>query len=195
MSFEVLFLEELHTRGFGSQHYLRAFKKRPHVSKSKIDAFDNVKYLDVGKLESEIGYNKLKRRYMACTNLTYDIFLSIYDFNSSSCMAARFAYFTDAIRAQLRKYVGSIKRPNFELRLFGMQDGQDHMQLYSISDFISSTKLQATEIDLFGKEVRNIAIDLHTGMSYNILMLDRLYRPGELLNSTTIEQYEKSIMG
>ncbi len=36
-------------------------------------------------------------------------------------------------------------------------------------------------LGLFGNEIRHIALDTKTGLSYNVLLLDRIYRPGELV--------------
>ena len=193
MTFEELLLDEMHGRDFGAQRYVRTFKKRPHVSKSKIDMYSNARYLEPGEFYSEAGYDELKTRYIASVSMTYDMMLSIYDVNSRSAAAARFTDFSANMERQLRVFVRSMKRPNFEVRVFGLQDGQERGQLHRAVDFILGRKLQVYEADLFGKELRHVALDLHTGMSYNVLMMDRLYKPGELANGMTMEQFQKSL--
>ena len=49
------------------------------------------------------------------------------------------------------------------------------------------------EADLFGSDRRNIAIDLKTGTSFNMLTENRLYKPGELANTTTEEQFAREL--
>ena len=42
--------------------------------------------------------------------------------------------------------------------------------------------------------MRHVAVDLKTGASYNILMEDRNYRPGELINQMTPDDYARTLM-
>ncbi len=192
MSFENIFLAELRGNGFGSAEYTRTFKKRPHISKSKIDAYSNCGYLGSGAFFSANGYKQTDQRYIAATQLTYDMIISLYDVNSGSVAVARFAEFSTPLRTQLERFSASIKRPNFEFRIIGMQDGQSLEPLYGISEMITQCKLHLFEADLFGKQTRHIAIDRHSGMSYSILLNDRVYKPGELANTMTLEQFQRS---
>ncbi len=195
MSFENALFEEMHGSGFGAGEYLRSFKARPHISKSKIDKYSNCTYLKVGDFFSIGRYKQTDRRYAAATQLSYDMLMSVYDVNTRSMAAARFLYFTDDLRVRFERFVKSVKRANFEARIIGMQDGQNRDSVYTVSEFIEKSRLPLFEIDLFGKQLRHIAIDISSGMSYNVLLLDRIYRPGELSNSTTIEQFERSLSG
>jgi hypothetical protein len=58
-----------------------------------------------------------------------------------------------------------------------------------------SKKMKLVEVDIFGTNTRHIAIDAKLGTSYNILMEDRLYRAGELVNNLTMENFEKVMKG
>ncbi len=194
LTFEGILKDDLYSREFGTARYTRAFKKRPHVSRSKIDSFSNSIYLNVPQSYSIMDFDSIKLRYIACVSLVYDIMMSIYDVNSRSLIAARFLDLTPQIENQFSKFIKSLKRPNLELRVIGLQDGQEHDTLRKLVNFIKKEKLQLYEIDLFGKEIRNIAIDAYTGMSFNILLEDRVYKPGELTNSMTREQFEKNIV-
>ncbi|MCL4404741.1 hypothetical protein M1583_02000, partial [Candidatus Marsarchaeota archaeon] len=49
------------------------------------------------------------------------------------------------------------------------------------------------EADLFGNEVRHIAFDAKQGMSFNVLVNNMNYKPGELVNKMTIDQFERSL--
>ncbi len=193
MTFENLFLAELRGRGFGADVYTRAFKKRPHISKSKLNAYSNCTYMRVNNLITRENYKDTDQRYIAATSLAYDLLMSIYDVNTRSITVARFMDFTKEISTMLDRFIKSQKRPNFELRVIGMQNGQATNPLYGISEFMARNKLRLFEADLFGKELRHIAIDIYSGMSYNILLLDRIYKPGELANSMTMEQFERSL--
>ncbi len=48
MSFEGILRERSAERGFGSAACVLSSKKRPHISRSKIEETGNVQYLDVG---------------------------------------------------------------------------------------------------------------------------------------------------
>ncbi len=195
MTFESIFFSELHTSGFGSQPYLKTFKKRPHVSKSKIDAYSNCVYLKVGDFFSKAGYSDTDSRYISATSMTYDIFMSIYDVNTQSVAAARFLELTSDLNTKFGKFIKSLRRPNLEVRLIGMQDAESALPLYGVADMIAQNRLSVYEIDLFGKNIRHIAFDISSGMSYNVLMEDKIYKPGELASKMTYEQFEKSLRG
>ena len=74
-----------------------------------------------------------------------------------------------------------------------MQKNQDfYFVINQVMDFIVENKIRLVEIDLFGENTRHIAIDTKLGTSFNVLMEDRLYRPGELVNSMTVENFERT---
>jgi hypothetical protein len=195
LTFEEQLLKDVIGEGFGSQEYLRAFKKRPHVSRSKIDSYSNCTYLKQGDFFSRMNYNQMDSRYFGASSLVYDVLLSIYDVNSRSMAVARFMELNYETAAKFAGFIKSIKRPNFEVRIIGMQDNQAIAPLYRLTDMIAKNKLALFEADLFGKQVRHIAMDISSGMDFNVLLDDRIYKPGELINNMTMEQFEKGSRG
>lgn len=127
-------------------------------------------------------------RYILAKNLTYELLVSLYDVNTRRCVAMRLAEpmqqkGLDAAIAPLKK----LPRRNIEMRAIGMQDG--HAEQASVLDVIrKSLGCSLIEADMFGTDIRHIAIDLKTGTSYNLLLLNRIYRPGELKNQQAAGQ-------
>jgi len=193
LTFENLFFKDLHANDFAKQQYVRAFKKRPHLSKIKLDSYSNCTYLKAGEVFESKAYNELERRYVSALSLTYDLFVSIYDVNTRSTAAARFVNFDRTVQHYFEGFVKSLRRPALEVRVMGMQDNQQVSTLYGLADMIAQHRLEVFEVDLFGKNTRHIAIDMATGMSFNVLVEDRIYKPGELENKMTMEQFEKGL--
>jgi hypothetical protein len=193
LTFESLLIENLTERDFNSKAYLRSFKARPHISKEKVDSADGHAYLSSGQWWSQMNYDGMNKRYVCAASLTYEIFISIYDVNSRSAFAARSIDFSKSLAAGMDKFIKKIKRPNLEARIIGLQNKSGIGPLLGISSWLSKRSVPICEIDLFGTSVRHVAIDLHTGMSFNILMEDRLYKPGELENKITMEQFERDL--
>ena len=54
-------------------------------------------------------------------------------------------------------------------------------------------KNSLVEVDLFGNEVRHVAIDLKTGLSYNVLIKNIIYKPGELINNLSFDDFSKNV--
>ena len=63
--------------------------------------------------------------------------------------------------------------------------------MYSLPLFQRRVNGHFMEVDLFGTDTRHIALDLKTGVSYNLLLLNRLYRAGELACQVNKEAYDK----
>ncbi|MCL5117499.1 MAG: hypothetical protein M1124_01560 [Candidatus Marsarchaeota archaeon] len=188
MSFERIFKENL--KKLGNSRYLEAYEDRPHISKQKLDKFDEVKYLaNKDSLISEYA-TVLSERYIAAINITDELVISVYDINSKKIFAQRSAFSEqdkDKLE-ELEEYLNKNKGKSIEVRLFGLQNGADLNNLERILDIILKYKAPIFEIDLFGNEIRHISIDMKIGGSFNILMENRLYRPGELINSSNTAQ-------
>ncbi len=194
MSFEDVLSAKISDKSVAQKQLILAFKERPHVSKSKIDANEDSKYLNVGESASTV-YGETSQRYISAQNLTYDLIFSIYDVNSSALFCAR-AYKTMLpLKPKIASFLKSLHGPHLEARLIGLQNNQDIEILGEIMNMQKKYKIPLFEVDLFGNATRNIALDSKVGMSFDILLGDRLYRPGELLNKTTLEQFERTIKG
>ena len=150
------------------------FKDRPHISKSKMDENGSCEYLEKeGVLQ--IRYDeKIGKRYIAAPNLTNDLLVSVYNINSAELFVARISNFDAA------KEIEKIKGGNLEARMIGLQNNQNYEIVKSLIKLFERKNIPIMEADLFGNQIRHVAIDAHQGMSLNILLLDRIYRPGEL---------------
>ncbi|MCL4381039.1 hypothetical protein M1141_02060 [Candidatus Marsarchaeota archaeon] len=185
MSFEKIFKENL--KKVGSVRYLETYEDRPHISKQKLDKFKEVKYLANGESMVFEYAALLSERYVAATNITGELLISVYDINSKRMLAQRFApaeHAEDRLE-ELELYLNENRNNSIEVRFFGLQNGADLGSMERILNIILKYGAPIFEIDLFGNETRHIAIDMRIGGSFNILMEDRLYRPGELINNAS----------
>ena len=197
MGFEGTFGKDIAAVDFGTGRYLRHSKERTHLSKAVLDTYSNVEYLEVGKFHRGVYRNAADVRYLAATGMSYDLLISIYDVNTQSMFACRLFGFEESAREQIIGHINPKKRPrirpNFEVRIIGLQSKQSVNYLNQIADLVSATGVKLVEADLFGGETRHIALDLKLGVSQDVLLEDRLYRPGELINKTTLEQFERAL--
>ncbi len=128
-------------------------------------------------------------RYVTVKDLTYDLLLTVYDVNTRSTMAAR-------ITRELGKNdwerllspVKKVRHPNFEMRIIGLQNNFV-APLSGLDMFYKVLGGMLMEVDLFGNNVRHIAFDTKTGMPYDLLLENRLYRPGELVCKISREDF------
>jgi hypothetical protein len=196
MSLEKALDDEMKKPGFGTANCHLSFKERPHISKSKVDMADGATYINIGE-SFRARYSAISAKYIASVNMTYDLLLSVYDVDTKDLFAMRvLKHATDTFKA-LEKYTSGISRnkyKRFEARLIGMQNKQDYSILMPIFKILGRYKVPVVEVDLFGDQIRHIALETFLGVSFNVLLLDRIYRPGELNNQMTHEQLEAQLM-
>ena len=193
MTFEKLFKTDLLGKDFGKDRYLRCYRERANISKSKIDAYSNVRYLERNDHHS-IKYDALSTRYSSALVLNYDLFISFYNVDTRESLACRTFMLDLSMKSVVEKYLQSMKlkrQDNIEARIIGMQAGQEFNFLYDLAELINSKGIKLAEVDLFGTELRHIAFDAKLGTTCNVLVEDRLYRAGELRNTMTMEQFER----
>jgi len=193
VSFEKILKDRLSNERVNMDRLILDFKERANVSKAKIDAYSNAKYLNIGEFYASRYDNELATRYAAAAPLIYDMIFTIYDVNTRNMALSRFFAMDLKIKASFGKFIDSLakQKPNLEARIIGMQNDQRMDNLREVLEFINARKLPLVEVDLFGTERRNIAIDNKLGMSFNILLENRVYRAGELANTVTMEQFER----
>jgi hypothetical protein len=187
--------DRLARRGFGKSRYLMAGKERPHISRSKLLANDSTEFLKLGE-QRLVPYGGWEgQRYVAAEGLTYDFLMTFYDVNSPRAFAARLFDAREVDRT-IRKGLKAVEsaRPNVEARIIGLQNDEEHVFLKHVVDFLVKKGVRLIEIDLFGGDIRHVALDLKTGASYNILMEDRSYRPGELINPMTPDDFSRTLI-
>ncbi|MGC8537753.1 MAG: hypothetical protein ACP5MZ_02085 [Candidatus Micrarchaeia archaeon] len=196
MSLEKALDEEMKKPGFSMANCHLSFKDRPHISKSKIDMADGAAYINIGE-SARVRYSDISTRYIAAVNMTYDLLLSVYDVDTKDLFAMRvLKHAPDTFKA-LEKYISGISRnkyKRFEARLIGMQNKQDYSILMPLFKILGKYNVPVVEVDLFGDQTRHIALETLLGVSFNVLLLDRIYRPGELNNQMTQEQLEAQLM-
>lgn len=129
------------------------------------------------------------RRYILAENIIFDMFASIYNVNTRDALVIRMTTpLLPKELQQLQRYVAKFGRPNLEFRFIGMQNGEEviYDNIDKLKKAVPTARL--AEIDLFGAETRHVALDLKTGTPYSLLLLNRIYRPGEL--NTTVGRKE-----
>ncbi len=174
---------------FGSARTYIGTKPRPHASVHSI-------YKKAVKLDVNDGFSSSfdpnGTRYIIAENVTFDIFCSIYDVNTTRTFAARTTpnYLPNKISADFKKFLSQIKKPNLEIRIIGSQN--DTNQASSIiSSLRKLSNAGLTELDIFGNEMRHVCFDMKTGIAYNLLLENRHYRPGELINTTSKKDFDE----
>ena len=169
-------------------------KGRPHISKAKIDRHSSARYIAVDALECAKYTSELDERYIAATDLSYDLLFSMHDVNSRKSIVYRTFQEVGLLHTAVKKDLAAFgRKANIEARIIGLQNGQEFNMLKEISDFMAEHDIRLVEADLFGNSVRHVAIDTKLGMSLNILMENRIYRPGELVNNMTLENFEAAL--
>ncbi len=193
MSFEDIFEKNL--AKIGTIRYVETYKERPHISKQKIDDFENVVYISIETTQVLEYLDILSKRYAAATDIKEDFLIAIYDVNLRKMFVQRFNITKNIIAKleDLEHYLKKDRNNNLEVRVFGLQNNINLKNLKKILDIIIKYNIPISEIDLFGNETRHIAIDLKIGASFNILMENRLYHPGELINNIIQINKEENI--
>jgi hypothetical protein len=196
VGFENLLKDNIKNEDLNKSRYVITSKGRPHVSKSKIDTYSNAIYLNLGESKTIIYSDRSDERYLATLNITYDILVSIFDVNTGKLFVYRTYKLDNAVKETIKKYIESMKKhkPNFEARIIGFQNNQDfYLPIRELLSIFMLSGIEVVEVDLFGNEIRNISIDIKLGSTYNLLTNDRAYRPGELENNMTLENFEAEL--
>ena len=121
----------------------------------------------------------------------------LYDVNTSGFFAFRAAQEED-LKMPVKEFVSRLKRPNIEIRAIGMQNsskdyGTGLANMIEAAYTLCKPYARLVEVDLFGTDQRNIAIDTKLGMTFDLLLFDRFYKPGELANTLSAEAFKAQI--
>ena len=172
----------------GNQRLHLSTGKRNHASLAQIESRS---IIIEGNKGISIKYSE-KYRYLISKSITFDMLLTMYDVNSRSILAIRSALPIEANDLKdIQKKLNHMRDANIEIRAIGLQNGW-RGYAKSFNDIYKVSKGHCMEIDLFGEEKRHVAIDLKTGLSYDLLLEDRIYRPGELKNDENEEDFQSS---
>ncbi len=193
MSFEkTLDLDSQNTE-FGSAPYLKNYKERQNVSKVDLDSDKGCRYLDDGEVYTGT-YSATAPEYVAATNLTYDLFFSLFDVNTTAMFVTRYYRFDPKLPEKVRAWLAKVPQPaNIEARVIGMQSGELKIPIERAIIYMRKTRFHLMEIDLFGSDTRHVAIEAKRGVTFDVLMESRPYKPGELKNTMTAEQFERTL--
>lgn len=184
MSFEKIFKSDIINKKINNR-YLQTYKERPHISKYNLDTNENSNYININEKILTNYSTKLSKSYIAAINIVSDLFATLYSINSRDIFVFRLDLKNNNnIIKEFEQYLNKNKHNNLELRLFGFQNTNINDALVVLNKLADISIKYATlisEIDLFGNEIRHIAIDLKIGSTFNVLLENRLYRPGELI--------------
>ena len=179
--------------GFGKSRLYIRVRDRIHLSLSSVE-----------KSSSELQINKSAMkayddsiRYVLAKGITFDLLVLLYDVNTSGFFAFRAAQEED-LKMPVKEFVSKLKRPNIEIRAIGMQNsskdyGTGLANVIEAAYTLCKPYARLVEVDLFGTDQRNIAIDTKLGMTFDLLLFDRFYKPGELANTLSAEAFKAQI--
>ncbi len=148
-------------------------------------------------IELSLGKALLKsydeaHRYVIAKDVTFDLLLTAYDVNRGGVFAARIAkLLSKKERGLIERAIRGARGQNIELRLIGLQNGCKE-PLEGI-EFLRRLDCSLVEVDLFGVNTRHIVIDTKTGALYDLLLLNRIYRPGELAVQGSKEEFARDL--
>ena len=195
MSFEEMLGKDAREGGMGGQQYSMGSKPRPNLSRFVLDSDSNARYIELGGFE-RIVYSPARERYIAALNLTYDAIVTIYNVDSRELCVCRFYDFGAKEIKALDGFLRQMKGPrNLEARIIGFQNSEGAGSAGAIADFIRARGIRLAEADMFGTNIRHVAIDSKLGVGFEVLLENRVYKPGELKNLMTLDQFQKQARG
>lgn len=187
MDFWDVFEKERTRSNFGSVKEYITSRDRIHLSLSTVEEYGSELAVNNGFFRKFTEED----RYILVTDLTRDLFISIYDVNTEQALLLRITEPLDEeSMKRIDRWTKSLKNPNLEMRVIGLQDKEREL-LSTIERLHGMFKSSLMEADLFGEETRHIVFDMKLGMSFNLLLLNRIYKQYELLNTTLPEEFEK----
>ncbi|MDE1855163.1 MAG: hypothetical protein KGH57_02485 [Candidatus Micrarchaeota archaeon] len=173
---------------FGNGRLYITSRDRIHLSLSSVEKYSVLLGMNQGMSKRFTE----EARYIITKDLTHDLLVSVFDVNTTQSTLLRMS---EALGEEtLRKAESALKmlsRPNLEMRMIGLQD-KDIELLSTTERLRAALKPALVEADLFGVETRHIAFDLKLGMPFDLLLLNRIYRPHELATAISAEDYGKS---
>ena len=171
--------------GLGEERLFLGTGERKNASLNAIRRFSR----DLDMNEAFVQRHDPHRRYIIAIGITHDFLLCAYNVDNGDVFAARISRLPDKKGWRfLNSKLAGMKARNLELRIIGLQNSGTDV----VGGLQAELKVRGrlVEADLFGINMRNIAIDTKTGMTYNMLLLNRIYRAGELANTVSKEDFE-----
>ena len=172
---------------FAASRMLLNTGDRKHTSLHMIES----KMKDLQESQAmELEYRE-DHRYLVAKDINFDLLFTAYDINTRYLFAARAT--KEPLRNELAKMFlmirKTVRNPSLEFRFIGLQNNYK-IPIRFIDSVHRGFPGRLAEIDLFGTDTRHIAIDTKTGMPYDILLQNRIYRPGELTCQNTADAFK-----
>ena len=179
MDFWKAYLEKARMPEFGTKHLWLKTGERWNTS--------ILRYLEYSSILENGGFINTQwspdRRCIIAKDIISDMFVSFYDVNSRTVLAARPSAGAMDFTTEISKAKKHMRNPNIEMRVIGLQNS-DKTQAEAIGIMHNAMGMGIlAEADLFGSQKRHIIMDVYTGRVYNLLLENRIYRPGELMVS------------
>ncbi len=185
MDFWHVYQKEKAKEGFGTDRLYVASRDRIHLSLSTVEKYSSLLGINQA-LETKFSDES---RYAIAKEITHDLFISIYDVNTTKTFLLRPSQLVGELPTKkMQESKRKLKKPNLEMRILGLQNNDSEV-LDAVELIHSLLKPSLVEVDLFGREMRHIVFDLKLGMVFNLLLLNRIYKPGELANPISLQDF------
>lgn len=191
LSFEKFLDGDMFSQDFNKARYVKSFKERAGLSKVRLDSDAGSQEVGLGGFLEYTHDELLGKRYVAVLALVFDTVVSVYDVDTKTIAVVRFLNLNAKVWMPMASFLNKTKSKNLEVRIIGMQNLQEVKSLSGLLDLLRKDHLKIFEVDLFGTETRHVVFDVKTGMSFDVLMMNRLYKPGERENILTFEQFSR----
>lgn len=174
--------------GFGQDRLFLGTSERKNASLNAVLGFS--RNIDINM--AFVQRADPQKRYIIAAGITHDLLLLAYNVDNGDLLASRISRLPDRKGWQtLNSRLAGMKAHTLELRLIGLQNGEtDTIRGLQVE---LKTRGVLMEVDLFGSNMRNVVVDTKTGMSYNLLVLNRIYRAGELANTISKEDFNAKL--
>ena len=187
MDFWKVYESEKAKEGLGTKRLYITSRDRIHLSLSSVERYGTLLGINQG---INIKFSEAVR-YVLSKEITHDLLLSLYDVNNTRASLLRLSEaLPDSAIKKVAAEANKVRNPNLEMRVMGLQDADTEL-LDSVERFHKALKPSVIELDLFGGDMRHIVFDLKLGMSFDLLLLNRIYRPHELANTMSLEDFAK----
>lgn len=172
---------------FGQGRLYISSRERIHLSLSTVERYAEQLELNHGAVRQ---FSE-RARYIIASNITHELFTTVYNVNTTQAFLLRFSIpLADATLKRIADTVKAARKPNIELRVVGLQDSEKEL-VGAVDRFHAAFKSSLMEVDMFGGETRHVIFDLKLGMLFNLLLLNRIYKPHELATTLPLDDFNR----
>ena len=178
--------KEMRKETFGRTRFRLKTGNRRHTSLSMV--WGAASELELSK--AMFPMLSMERRYVIARDITYDMFVSIYDINTAQSMVMRPSqHVPDLAFKHILKWATKARLKNLEVRIIGLQNTDQTLNGIVSKIHANMPNARLIELDLFGNETRHITLDLKTGSTYDLLLGNKIYGPAELINNVPAQDF------